>query len=55
MSNRSFGNDRTESNTFYPRQFGMRGAITAEHYLAAQAGMEVMRSGGNAVSGRAPL
>jgi gamma-glutamyltranspeptidase/glutathione hydrolase len=51
MSNRSFGNDRTESNTFYPRQFGMRGAITAEHYLAAQAGMEVMRSGGNAVDG----
>jgi len=51
MSQRSFGNDRTESNTFYPRQFGARGAITAEHYLAAQAGMEVMRSGGNAVDG----
>jgi gamma-glutamyltranspeptidase/glutathione hydrolase len=51
MSKRSFGNDRTESNTFYPRLFGTRGAITAEHYLAAQAGADILRSGGNAIDG----
>ena len=34
---------------FHPRLFGTNGAITSEHYLAANAGADVMKAGGNAV------
>ncbi len=49
MSTRAFGSDRAELNPWYPRLLGTRGAIACEHYLAAQAGADVLKSGGNAV------
>jgi gamma-glutamyltranspeptidase / glutathione hydrolase len=39
----------TEVFTTRPVIAGRKGVVTAGHYLAAQAGMEVLRSGGNAV------
>ncbi len=38
MSTRAFGADHTDTNTYLPRLLGTRRAITAEHYLSAQAG-----------------
>ena len=49
MSTRAFGSDQTERNTFFPRLMGTRGAIACEHYLAAQAGADLLKAGGNAV------
>ena len=43
---RTAPNDRT---TFYPRIFGRRAAVAAEHYMAALAGLDAIRMGGNAV------
>ncbi len=34
---------------FHPRFFGFDGAVTAEHYLAAYAGADILKGGGNAV------
>lgn len=51
MSTRQYGTDNTGGNPFFPRMMGTRGAIAAEHYLAAQAGADVMKAGGNAVDG----
>ena len=48
-STRAFRSRSTETNTFYPRVFGRRGAVAAEHYSAALAGIEMLRLGGNAV------
>jgi gamma-glutamyltranspeptidase/glutathione hydrolase len=48
-STRSWRAKPTETNTFYPRIFGRRGAVASEHYSAALAGIEMLRLGGNAV------
>lgn len=48
-STRSFRLATTEKVIFYPRVFGKRGAVAAEHYSAALAGIEILRQGGNAV------
>ncbi len=34
---------------FHPRLFGTNGAVTSEHYLAANAGADILKAGGNAV------
>ncbi len=51
MSTRQYGTDDTEGNPYFPRLLGTRGAVTAQHYLAAQAGADVLKAGGNAVDG----
>ncbi len=48
-STRSFRSKSTELVPFYPRVFGQAGAVAAEHYSAALAGIEILRLGGNAV------
>jgi len=49
MTTRAFGCNDTAANTFSPRLIGAHGAIACEHYLAAQAGRDVLGAGGNAV------
>lgn len=49
MSTRAFGTDATERNPYFPRLLGTHGAVACEHYLAAQAGADVLKAGGNAV------
>ncbi len=51
MSTRAFGSDDAASNPFIPQLWGTHGAVTAEHYLSAQAGADVIKAGGNAVDG----
>lgn len=34
---------------FHPRLFGTNGAVTSEHYLAANAGADILKAGGNAI------
>ena len=48
-STRAFRAAPTDGVTFYPRVFGSRGAVAAEHYSAALAGIEILRMGGNAI------
>lgn len=48
-STRAFGSDGAELNPWYPRLLGTRGAIACEHYLAAQTGADILKSGGNAI------
>ncbi len=49
MSSRAFHRGSTESGCVYPRVFGARGAVVAENYLAADAGLDVLKAGCNAV------
>jgi gamma-glutamyltranspeptidase/glutathione hydrolase len=53
MSTRSFRTSPTDHTTIYPRKFGRNGAVAAEHYLAADAGAEMLRAGGNAIDAMA--
>ncbi|MGE0118321.1 MAG: gamma-glutamyltransferase family protein [Dongiaceae bacterium] len=49
MGSWTFRNKDTEATSYYPRLFGRSYAVAAHHYLAAYAGSEILRSGGNAV------
>ncbi|MGE3966853.1 MAG: gamma-glutamyltransferase family protein [Dongiaceae bacterium] len=49
MGSRTFRSRDTTATTYYPRLFGRNFAVAAHHYLAAYAGAEILREGGNAV------
>ncbi len=53
MSTRSFRTSPTDHTTIYPRKFGRNGAVAAEHYLAADAGADILKAGGNAIDAMA--
>ena len=38
-----------------PIVMGMRGVVTAGHYLAAEAGLRIMHQGGNAIDASAAM
>ena len=46
---RSFRQNSSQNNTYYPQLFGTHGAIATEHYLATKAGADLLGVGGNAV------
>lgn len=48
-SNRSYRIAPTGHTTFYPRLFGTHGAVAASHHLAVDAGVDVLKTGGNAI------
>jgi gamma-glutamyltranspeptidase/glutathione hydrolase len=49
MSLRAYRIAPTDSTTFHPRLIGTRGAVASNSYLSANAGADVLKSGGNAV------
>jgi len=49
ISDRSFRVESTENTSFYPRVFGKRGVVASHHYFSADAGIEIMKAGGNAI------
>ena len=49
MSTRAFRTKATENTTFYAPVFGTRGAVASHHYLSADAGVAILKSGGNAI------
>jgi gamma-glutamyltranspeptidase / glutathione hydrolase len=49
MSLRAYRIAPTDSTTFYPRLIGTRGAVAANSYLSVDAGVDILKAGGNAV------
>ena len=49
MSRRAYRILPTEGTTFHPRLFGTRGAVAANSNLSVAAGVDILRSGGNAI------
>lgn len=49
QSNRAYRIAPTDHTTFYPRLFGTHGAAAASHHLAVNAGVDVLKAGGNAI------
>src|SRR5687767_4084828 len=49
MSERAYRIAPTDSTTFYPRLIGRHGAVAANSYLSVNAGVDVLKAGGNAI------
>src|SRR5258706_95928 len=49
MSRRAYRTAPTDSTTFYPRLLGTHGAVAANSYLSVNAGVDVLKHGGNAI------
>jgi gamma-glutamyltranspeptidase/glutathione hydrolase len=49
MSRRAYRIAPTEDTTFHPRLIGRHGAVAANSYLSVNAGVDVMKAGGNAI------
>ena len=49
MSSRAYRIAPTDSTTFYPRLIGTRGAVAANSYLSVDAGVDILKAGGNAI------
>ena len=49
MSRRAYRIAPTEDTTFHPRLIGTHGAVAANSYLSVNAGIDVLKAGGNAI------
>ena len=49
MARRAYRIASTDATTFYPRLVGRRGAVAGNSYLSVDAGVDVLKAGGNAV------
>ena len=49
MAIRSLDFEHLRTSPFHPRLFGRKGAVVSEHHLAANAGADALKAGGNAV------
>jgi gamma-glutamyltranspeptidase/glutathione hydrolase len=49
MSLRAYRITPTDSTPFYPRLIGRRGAVAANSYLSVNAGVDILKAGGNAI------
>ena len=49
MSKRAYRILPTDATTFYPRLIGTRGAVAANSHLSVNAGVDVLKAGGNAI------
>ena len=49
MSKRAYRILPTEATTFYPRLIGTHGAVAANSHLSVNAGVDVLKAGGNAI------
>jgi gamma-glutamyltranspeptidase/glutathione hydrolase len=49
MSERAYRIAPTDATTFYPRLIGTHGAVAANSYLAVNAGVDILKAGGNAI------
>jgi gamma-glutamyltranspeptidase/glutathione hydrolase len=49
MSQRAYRIAATESTTFHPRLIGTHGAVATNSYLSANAGVDILKAGGNAI------
>ncbi len=49
MTSRAYRAAPTDSTTFYPRLIGTHGAVAGNSYLSVNAGVDVLKAGGNAI------
>jgi gamma-glutamyltranspeptidase/glutathione hydrolase len=49
MSSRAYRIAPTDTTTFYPRLIGRHGAVAANSYLSVNAGVDILKAGGNAI------
>jgi gamma-glutamyltranspeptidase/glutathione hydrolase len=49
MSDRAYRIAPTDATSFYPRLIGTHGAVAANSYLSVDAGVDVLKAGGNAI------
>jgi gamma-glutamyltranspeptidase/glutathione hydrolase len=49
MSSRAYRILPTDSTAFYPRLIGTHGAVATNSYLSANAGVDILKAGGNAI------
>src|SRR5258708_24131929 len=48
-SSRAYRSGPTDETTFYPRLIGRHGAVAGNSYLSVNAGVDVLKAGGNAI------
>ena len=49
MASRAYRSAPTDATTFYPRLIGRHGAVAGNSYLSVNAGVDLLKAGGNAI------
>src|SRR3989442_10921133 len=49
MASGAYRSAPTDATTFYPRLIGRHGAVAGNSYLSVNAGVDVLKAGGNAI------